>query len=802
MNYVILIWLLMLFAIPASAQLLTIRDEVTREALGQVALFSREPRVSAVTDAKGRVDIAPFERADSIRVEIIGYVREVHSYTMLASMNGVLFLKQTPFAMDEVVVSAMRWKQARSDVPARMITLSRSDAAMQNVQTSADLLAASGEIYVQKSQLGGGSPMIRGFSTNRVLLAVDGVRMNTAIFRGGNLQNVISIDPFALERTEIVFGPGSVMYGSDAIGGVMSFATHTPGFSYGGPPMLAASATLRSSSANAEKTGHLDVRLGLERWAFFSGVTYSDFGDLRMGKNGPDDYLRPEYAGHSNGKDSMYTNPDPLVQTPGGYHQLNLMQKIRFKPNDAWDLNYGAHYSTTGDFSRYDRLLRYRGSTLRSAEWYYGPQVWMMHALNAQHSDGGGFYDRMNVTAAYQLFEESRHDRDFGKTIRFNRSERVDALSLNLDMENELSPSDQVHYGVEILSNTVSSAGNDENIATGLSVPGPSRYPDGAVWNAVGAYADYRGVLDAGLILHGGLRYNVVTLDAEVDTTFFAFPFTEISMSNGSLNGSLGMVYSPGSAWQFSANLSSGFRAPNVDDAGKVFDSTPGYVIVPNPDLEPEYAYNAEISISKILSDVVKLHVTGYYTLLDNALVRRDFSFGGRDSLFYDGEMSRVQAIQNAALATVRGVQADFELRLPAGLGFVSRINYQQGEEELDDGSTAPLRHAPPWFGVTHLTWSLRQLELDCYSMYNGEVANADLAPEEQTKDYLYARDASGKPYSPTWYTLNFKARYRFSDVLTLTVGIENITDQRYRPYSSGITAPGLNVIGAVTVKI
>jgi len=224
--------------------------------------------------------------------------------------------------------------------------------------------------------------------------------------------------------------------------------------------------------------------------------------------------------------------------------------------------------------------------------------------------------------------------------------------------------------------------------------------------------------------------------------------------------------------------------------------------MVPNPDLKPEYAWNAELSVSKIVSEAVKFYLTGYYTLLDDALVRRDFSFNGKDSIVYDGEISRVQAMQNAAFATVWGVQADVEVRGPFGFGFISRFNFQNGEEELDDGSTAPLRHAPPWYGITHLTWSGSRVELDLSANYNGEVSNSDLAPEEQSKDYLYALDSEGKPYCPSWYTLNFKGIYHVSDLLGISLGVENITDQRYRPYSSGITAAGLNFIGAVMVKI
>ncbi|WP_084607817.1 TonB-dependent receptor plug domain-containing protein [Prevotella dentasini] len=133
--------------------------------------------------------------------------------------------------LDEVVVSASKWRQNISEQPKRISVITPGESLFQNPQTAADLLELSGQVYVQKSQLGGGSPMIRGFATNRLLYSVDGIRMNTAIFRSGNLQNVISLDPFAMERTEVLFGPGSVIYGSDAMGGVMSFTTKNPVFS-------------------------------------------------------------------------------------------------------------------------------------------------------------------------------------------------------------------------------------------------------------------------------------------------------------------------------------------------------------------------------------------------------------------------------------------------------------------------------------------------------------------------------------------------------------------------------------------
>lgn len=792
------LWLLLAFAVSANAQVLIVKDKITHEPLELVNVYSEQPRASDVTDSEGRADLSGFKGADSIRVELIGYQPVVSSYQYLEKNQFKLFLVEMPILMNHVVVSANRWEQQASDVPNKITAIKPAELLIQNPQTAADLLGTSGEVFIQKSQLGGGSPMIRGFATNRVLIAVDGVRMNNAIFRSGNLQNVISLDPFAMERTEVVFGPGSVIYGSDAIGGVMSFHTLSPRFSSGEAPLITGSASARNSSSSFEKTGHFDVNIGLEKWAFVTSGTYTDFDDLQMGSNGPDEYLRSQYAVRINGRDSAVTNPDPEEQVFSGYNQLNFMQKFRFRPDYAWDVNYALHYSKSSDVPRYDRLIEYRGDQLRSAEWYYGPQKWMMNSLNVQHTKNSAFYHQARLTLAYQNFEESRHDRSFGSSSLRHRTETVDVFSANLDFEKTLQEKHAVFYGAEIVLNKVGSVGEEEDIETGEVQPTSSRYPDDATWNSYAAYLNYRFSASSNVTLQSGLRYNQVTLDAEFDTTFFPFPFTTASLNTGALTGSAGMVYRPEASWELSLNFSTGFRAPNVDDIGKVFDSEPGSVVVPNPDLQPEYAYNAEVGVAKAFGGKVKVDVAGYYTLLDDALVRQDFTLNGQDSVLYDGTLSRVQAIRNAAEAHVVGIQAGVDIQLPDGFAISSRFNYQDGEEELDDGSTAPLRHAGPWFGATHLTYTRDRLKLDFYGIYNGEIAYKDLAPSERDKPHLYAIDDNGNPYSPGWYTLNLKAIYRLTELLTLSAGVENLTDQRYRPYSSGIVAPGRNFIASL----
>ena len=777
-----------------NGQVLTVEDQDTKEKLEFVTLTSERPRATAITNRQGQVNLSAFRGSAEIEFRAMGYKSMVISYDEIVADTFRVRMQHARISLDEVVVSATRWNQKTSEIPSKVITIPLAAVAVQNPQTAADMIGISGKVFIQKSQQGGGSPMIRGFATNRLLYTVDGVRMNTAIFRSGNIQNVISLDPFAMEHTEVFFGPGSVIYGSDAIGGVMSFRTLEPQFTLEEKPLVKGTAVTRYASANQEKTGHFDVNVGWKKWALVTSISSNDYGDLRMGSNGPEEYLRPFYVQRVDSSDVVVTSDDRRVQRPSGYSQINMMQKIRFRPDERWEFQYGFHYSVTSDYDRYDRHIRYRDGMPRYGEWRYGPQKWMMNQLSVTHDADRKLYDRVTLRLAQQSFEESRISRDFNHPGRETRIEQVDAWSANIDFNRAMGTGGKLFYGLEAVYDDVTSEGINENIVTGISSPGPARYPQSS-WASYAVYLTGQWKAADQLTLQSGLRYNRFTLHAEFDTTFYPFPFTMADMNHGALTGSLGFVWRPGNQWVVSANASTAFRSPNVDDMGKVFDSEPGSVVVPNPDLEAEYAWNSDVGVVKVFGEVVKADLTGYYTILNNALVRRDYVLNGMDSIMYDGEMSRVQAIQNAAVAHVYGLQAGLEVKLPSGFGFSSDINWQRGTEEQDDGTISPSRHAPPLFGITRLTYRSSGLQMQLYAVYSGEKSYDEMPEEEKGKDYMYATDDNGNPYSPAWYTLNFKAGYQLTGRLFLTAGVENLTDRRYRPYSSGIAAAGRNFI-------
>ena len=780
-----------------SGQEIVILDIDSREPVVNVVVYNSDRSKTALSDFDGKCDLAVFDRNERITFKHLSYEIRKGTKAQILRRGGQIFLEMKTEQLDEVVMSVSKWEQQKKDIPHKIAAIDARSIAFGNPQTSADLLQNSGKVFVQKSQLGGGSPMIRGFATNRLLLSVDGVRMNNAIFRGGNIQNVISIDPYSIKNTEIIFGPGSVIYGSDAIGGVMNFYTKRALLAQGDSLMYTGNANYRFSSANSENTIHFDLNFGRKKWGLLSSVSYNDFGDLIMGSHGPDSYLRPNYVSIANGIDALVENPNPKKQVSSGYNQINIMQKIRYRPNRTWDFLLGTYFSRTSNYDRYDRLIRpnITGDGLHSAEWYYGPQKWVMGNLQIDKKGNNDFYDAFRVTTAYQHFEESRNDRNFGALELFSTKEKVNSITTNLDFENKKIGDLRLYYGAEYLYNKVHSNGKVTNIESNTVSDAPSRYPDGSTWQTLAGYVNAEYKAKPNFTLLSGLRYSHVWIDAIFDKTFYPFPFDDANLSTGALTGSFGFSWFPKADLQLTWNASTGFRAPNIDDVGKIFDSEPGAVVVPNPDLEPEYAYNTEIGIKKNFKDKVVFRGATFYTYLVDALVRRNFQYNGQGQIDYKGELSNVQAIQNAAKAYVYGFEFGLEAFLSENLSVVSNLTLTKGVEEDGDGTDTPARHAAPTFGDFHIIWKNQKLRTDLFLNYNGAIAHDDLALSERSKTFIYATDVNGRPYSPSWYTLNLRSKYTISDALKASLSFENLTDQRYRTYSSGIVAPGLNAV-------
>lgn len=780
------------------AQEITLVDRLTQERIPGVKIVCKNGDARTIANSEGRFRLETFAQCDTLVISYESFVVREMSYRELLNVVTIE-LEEVQLNIKGVVVSASRWEEDLLEIPNRVAPISLRDIELENPQTTADLLSSSGYVYVQKSQFAGGSPQLRGYGTNRVMIVVDGIRMNNAIFRSGNLQNILSIDPMSLSGAEVLFGPGSVMYGSDAIGGVMDFTTKLSPFSMDSINHTSSNVFSRYSSASNEIMGHADFVYSGQRFAATTALTYSRFGDLMAGLHGDSAYLRPTFQ--QNGQ--TFVNENPRKQVHSGYDQFNALQKFRFQLKKGVNLTYGLIYSTNfQDAPRYDRLIQDANNDgiLDYAQWYYGPQEWMMNRIELEFENKTRLYDDLRIVIAEQEFKESRHDQKTGSSKIRHQFEEVHALSLNIDLEKELGHNSLLFYGFESVLNKVNSNAHNE-FDDGTTAIINSRYPDGSLWQTHAVYGSLKHHLNENWSATAGIRLAMFAAHAEFDTTLFPYPISETQLGNVAPSASLGIVYRPNSNSQWYFNVSNGFRAPNIDDLGKVFDSEPGTVVVPNTQLRPEYAYSAETGFLKVLGAKLKLDGAIYATYLDNVLVRDQFSFNGQDSILYEGELSEVVAIQNESNAYTYGFQAGIEWAIVKGLTFRSTISYQKGRQfDSDSSAYFPKAQVAPTFGRVSLNYKTRQLKVEAYWVYNGRVDYEDF-PLNERDQLNYALDANGNVFTPAWSTFNIKGSYFFNKHVSMTLGVENLTNVLYRTYGSGISSAGRNFIFSTKVS-
>lgn len=759
-------------------------------------LLIQSTKIIGISDQSGVINIdTSSTELDNLFLSHKNYYQKEITPDILHS-NPTIILTKKINSFNPVVVSGGRNIRYKSDIALLTQRIDKKKIELFLPQTSADLLNVDQNIYIQKSQQGGGSPIIRGFATNRILLVVDGVRMNTAIFRSGNVQNVISIDPFNVESTDLIFGPSSQFYGSDAIGGVLNFTTIKPEFSENGV-VLKTKTNLRFSSANNENTYHTQFQLNGQRIASITSFTFSKFGDLRIGRKGNEVYGRPDYISTTS-SDTIITNSNERIQVNSGYNQKNFLHKISFKPNSNLLINYNFHYSETSNIPRYDQLIqRNESNQLYQAEWYYGPQIWMMNNLSIKYTKKHKLFDRIKSTIAHQKFVESRNTRKIYSSNLNQREEKVSALSLNSDFMKHINTKIQINYGLEYVSNFIQSSGNQLNTTTKTQQPITTRYPDGSSWKTGGVYFNVIQRWNNHSITEGGLRFNTVGMNGQFDTSMTSYPISDFNLTNQAITGSVSQLFKKRFG-SISFILSTAFRSPNIDDIGKTFDSSPGFVTIPNPNLKPEYAYHSEVNLDYNISKKIKIQNSIFYTYLDQAISLSNTNLNGLDSILYDNLLSQVQILSNDQYASVVGNQITLKY-IPNE--FISlKTTYTVLSSQSSSGNA--IRHITPNFGGTTLLMNYKKYNLMMYSTYNQRFNNEQFSNSEKNKAQFYLTDRNGLVYSPAWYTLSIKFGYYMNTKTKINLGIENILDKRYRPYSSRLTAPGRNIVLAVQVKL
>jgi len=699
--------------------------------------------------------------------------------------------------LEEVILSSVRVPKKKEVLPIQVESINLKQIEFQNFQNTADLLSNSGTLVVQKSQQGGGSPTIRGFEASRVLLLVDGIRMNNLIFRSGHLQNVITVDENLLENVDIFYGPTSTLFGSDALGGTINMTTKKAKFLSAKTPTFSGTISTRYSSVNEEKSGHFDFNYAQENWASLTSFSYNDFGDLRMGKkkNHNGDFFgeRPFYVETINGVDVLVENSDKYLQKQSGFKQYNFMQKFAYKTQKGLEHGLNFQFSNTTNIPRYDRLTDASGVDLKNAEWFYGPQKRLLavYSLTKQKA----FFDSdLKVDLAYQNIEESRHNRRFGNYNLQNRTEKVNMYSISIDLHKEFLKSD-LFYGIESYLEDLNSSAYSNNINTGEINTIDSRYPNGKnnmLRNDL--YISYNSIFSKKTTFNIGARAGYTILNSSIsDDSFFSLPFNDINQKNFTYSGTAGLIHKPSKNIDLKTNISTGFRVPNIDDLAKIFESGGGFVIVPNANLKPEKTITTDLGmVVKSDNKHFQIENTYYFTRFIDAIITDDYLYNGQSTINYNGNESQVLANQNKGRAFVTGFSTNIKGHLFSSLQYTANFNYTLGRITSEEKRT-PLDHIPPYYGKLGLNYAKKWGTVEAYVLYNGKKPIDDYFLNGEDNEQ-YAPNGG----MPAWETYNLKTDFTIIPKATIFIGIENILDTQYRVFASGINAPSRNIYGGL----
>ena len=816
MKYNLLLFFFLITSFSFSQKVKVI-DKHTGEIIRNVTVYNEGLTINLSSDNQGFVDVSAFKENEKIIFSHISYVLLKMKKSLLTKQKLVVYLSKKSAQLDEIVLSVFKKAEKTNRIAEQIAVISSKEIKKISPQTSADLLAAIPGIKVQKSQFGGGSPVIRGMESNRVLLVVDGVRMNNAIYRKGHLQNSISVAPNMLDKTEVLFGPSSVIYGSDALGGVIHYFTKTPELS--AYDEVKSQFFSRFSSVNHEITSNVSAEIRFSNWASLTSISFSNFGDLHSGSNrnhGFKDWGKVFYYSenaHNNYSETPTANPHPELLKNTGYHQTDFLQKFFIPLSKNTDFKLNLQYSTSSDIPRFDRLTEFKNNSLKFAEWNYGPQNRLLLSSQLLIHPNKKWIERGTITGAYQHIKESRVQRKFGSLDRCYREEFVNVFSLNGDFSVSLTQDKKrvLSYGFEFTHNDVisKSYGKTLHISDG-EIKGysrdfkvQSRYPDGGSnYLSSSAYIGYRQDVNSKTTLNTGLRLTNTSLHALwLDQTFIQLPETNISVDNSAVTATIGYVYRPSKNWQLNSVVSSGFRSPNIDDLARVREKR-GNISIPNIHVNPEIAYNVEIGIQKYFNDKkFRVGTNVYYTLLDN-YIQRDFIYnadGSKKQVQFDGEFGNAITNQNKGTAYVFGYTVSYLGNLSSAISSSGYITYTKGRTY---DTQEPMSSIPPLFGRVEIHYKKEKIEFGVALKFNSKkdiedfnitegIDNHDLTPIIDSNAIIDTDKYYG---SPSWMTIGITSNYLVNDILSIQVRLDNIFDEHYIEFASGISAPGRNV--------
>lgn len=686
--------------------------------------------------------------------------------SLTACLHGQDFL-------EPLVVTASRDEQKAKDVPYSVSSISQKEMEQNAVRTVPDALILTPGVLVQKTSYGHGSPFIRGLTGRQNLLMVDGVRINNSTFRGGPVQYWNTLDSMSIDHLELVKSQGSVLYGSDAMGGTLNvfskssdYSAHAEGEFYQG----GAAYYQYRGSGQGSHIGRIELEGGIGgKLGVFFATSLKDFGDIeddavgRMRGTGyteQDHELRVDYA----------LNTDSALTFASSYvNQDDVSRWHRTINNPGWQ--HGSHFAAPGAYlaDTYDqeRALTY----LR----YHG-----------ENPEQNAAIARWSATLSWQNVRdsESQNRNPVSDDIRLSDID-LDTLGFALELESKIGPGSLI-YGLDYYHDEVASRGTRiRNAGTKINELLP--IADDSDYDLLGAFGWYVWKVNDHTEISTGARYTYAHATLGRFTDSAGTTRTDETQHWDSLVGSIRALHHLNDQWSVFGGISQAFRAPNLDDLTGNLTSLASTTSLGSTDLSPEKAITYELGLRHD-SENLAVEAAVFHTRLSDQITSAPASMGSSTSISTNGADGYVQGIELQAAwkfhprweLTCLGAWQEGSMKNPLYIGGPT----------VEEDMTRQL----PLSGSVALKWTDESGKF----WVEGRVLAA--AKEDRISAADQAADNQRIPTggTPGYVVASLNAGWQVTENLELTGGVLNLADTDYRYHGSGQNEPGLHgMLGA-----
>lgn len=738
----------------------------------------------------------------------------IRNLYLLNLVSAIIFFPNIAFAgsseevytLEEITVTGTRGEKDVFETSRAISVVTEEEIAQRSPVTLPDILREEAGVQVQKTTYGQGSPIIRGLTGYHTLILIDGVRLNNSTFRSGPNQYAATIDPGQIERVEIVRGPGSTLYGSSALGGVINTITRTPVI-FPEELFIKPHISTRFSSADSAKIFRLGLSGGYDKLGFIVGGSYKDVGDIQPGK-GRDIQLP--------GKKFLLTgetDPENLPEgawlvdkeSPTGWQESDGDLILNYSISDTQDVKVAYQLVRQQDVPRYDKL-----ATREYDLFLFDPQNRDLAYANYTARKIAPFFDLLQLSASYHRQEEGQKQQKAKSSSLKETSDVVNTFGLSLQLTSLLGERQKLTYGGEFYSDAVDSKQTNTNLDTGEKETSAwGRFPDGSTFWDVNAYLqDEVRILDNLEITLAG-RYT--RFNTQADLSLKDPAFGEFETSGDAVTGSLGLVYGITGNLNFVFNAGQAFRAPSLNDTTAVEVTNEG-IDAPSPDLGSERSTGIDAGFKARFGNISG-SVIYFYTMIDGLVTRVPVgeAYAGKElpKLYRDlqdtYEGMDIFVKDNISEANIQGIELDARALITyiEGVSAYGNLTFTRG---YDVDGDQPIRREQPLNGLLGVRWDERKGRFwaEFYSRFADKQDRLSSGDRRDPRIPGLTRDPRAddlRAYTPGWFTLNLRTGINLDNWPRLTLGVENIANKRYREHGSGVDGPGINLIANVDYR-